>query len=171
MDKHITWLDSPTDIMVSKYTSASELKPYIGSFFKIRSAVFILCMEGTIECSLNSSECIIKQHNVITLVPNSFVEVHTISPDIELYLVAFSSDFMGCVNYIRSTMNCITYIYPETDHACSCKHGLSVQRLLWRFIRIYHPSAYGGQQRDDKSYFHDLQPRDRRAIQKKRAIG
>ena len=113
MDKHITWLDSPTDIMVSKYTSASELKPYIGSFFKIRSAVFSLCMEGTIECSLNSSECIIKQHNVITLVPNSFVEVHTISPDIELYLVAFSSDFMGCVNYIRSTMNCITYIYRK----------------------------------------------------------
>ena len=157
MDKHITWLDSPTDIMVSKYTSASELKPYIGSFFKIRSAVFILCMEGTIECSLNSSECIIKQHNVITLVPNSFSR--------------FFFRFHGMRQLHKKHDELHNVHIPETDHACSCKHGLSVQRLLWRFIRIYHPSAYGGQQRDDKSYFHDLQPRDRRAIQKKRAIG
>lgn len=113
MDKHITGLDSPTDIIISRYTSASELKPYIGSFCKVKSAVFILCMKGTVQCSINSSNCTIKQYNVITLVPNSFVEVHTISSDIELYLVAFSSDFMGCVNYIRNTMNCIMYIYRK----------------------------------------------------------
>lgn len=113
MDQQINELDASTDIMVGRYTSADELKQYLGTSFKVKAAAFLLCTKGTIRCNINTIEYTIEQYNVVTLLPNSFMQVHEISEHVQVYYVAFSSDFMGHINFVRSMMNCISHIYKK----------------------------------------------------------
>lgn len=113
MDKQIICLDTPTDFMVGKYVSASELKQYVNIPCKIKAGVFILCMEGYVCSTINLSEYRTTKFNVITLPPNSYIQVHEMSDDILIYFAAFSSDFMSYANFIKSTMGCLSVIYKH----------------------------------------------------------
>lgn len=111
MDKQFLCLDSPTDFMVGKYISADELKEFINIPCKIKAGGFILCMEGQIRSTINMSELTTSKLNVVTLLPNSRIQIHEISPDILIYFIAFSFDFMCYANFIKSTMGYLLMIY------------------------------------------------------------
>ncbi len=113
MDKQIISIDSPTDFIVGKYVSSDELKPYMNAPYKIKAGVFILCMEGYIRTTINQSEYTSTRHHVTTLIPNSYLQIHEMSEEILIYFVAFSSDFMGYVNFVRSTMSRLSVIYKN----------------------------------------------------------
>ena len=115
MDKQFLCLDSPTDFMVGKYISADELKEFINIPCKIKAGVFILCMEGQIRSTINMSELTTSKLNVVTLLPNSRIQIHEISPDILIYFIAFSFDFMCYTNFIKSTMGYLLMIYSPLD--------------------------------------------------------
>lgn len=111
MDEQIICLDSPTDFMVGKYVSADELKHLMNVPCKIKAGVFILCMEGYVCSTINLAEYKTTKSNIITLTPNSYIQVHEMSDDILIYFAAFSSDFMSYANFLRSTMSCLSIIY------------------------------------------------------------
>lgn len=111
MNKRIIYLDSPTDFMVGKYVSTSELEQYMNIPCKIKAGVFILCIKGYILSTINLSEYKTTKFNVITLTPNSYVQIHEMSDDILLYFAAFSSDFMCYANFLKSTMGSLASIY------------------------------------------------------------
>ena len=110
MDEQIICLDSPTDFMVGKYVSADELKHLMNVPCKIKAGVFILCMEGYVCSTINLAEYKTTKSNIITLTPNSYIQVHEMSDDILIYFAAFSSDFMSYANFLRSTMSCLSII-------------------------------------------------------------
>lgn len=111
MDKQIICLDATTDFMVGKYVSASELEQYLNIPCKIKAGVFILCMKGYIHSTINQWEYITTQFNVITLTPNSYIQIHDMSDDMLIYFAAFSSDFMCYANFLKSTMGSLVSIY------------------------------------------------------------
>ena len=47
------------------------------------------------------SELTTSKLNVVTLLPNSRIQIHEISPDILIYFIAFSFDFMCYTNFIK----------------------------------------------------------------------
>ena len=57
------------------------------------------------------SELTTSKLNVVTLLPNSRIQIHEISPDILIYFIAFSFDFMCYTNFIKSTMGYLLMIY------------------------------------------------------------
>lgn len=111
MDKQFLCLDSPTDFMVGKYISADELKQFINIPCKIKAGAFILCAEGQIRSTINMSESITSRLNIVTLLPNSCIQIQEISPDVLIYFIAFSFDFMCYANFIKSTMGYLPMIY------------------------------------------------------------
>lgn len=111
MDKQTICLDTPTDFMIGKYVSSTEIRQYLNIPCKIKAGVFILCMKGYVRSTINLSEYKTTKYNVITLTPNSYIQVHEISDDILIYFAAFSSDFMSYANFLRSTMSCLSSIY------------------------------------------------------------
>ena len=110
MDKQTICLDTPTDFMIGKYVSSTEIRQYLNIPCKIKAGVFILCMKGYVRSTINLSEYKTTKYNVITLTPNSYIQVHEISDDILIYFAAFSSDFMSYANFLRSTMSCLSSI-------------------------------------------------------------
>ena len=138
MDKQFLCLDSPTDFMVGKYISADELKEFINIPCKIKAGVFILCMEGQIRSTINMSELTTSKLNVVTLLPNSRIQIHEISPDILIYFIAFSFDFMCYTNFIKSTMGYL----QVSDYKNIPKQGQPDHELLRASLSICRISRY-----------------------------
>ena len=143
MDKQFLCLDSPTDFMVGKYISADELKEFINIPCKIKAGVFILCMEGQIRSTINMSELTTSKLNVVTLLPNSRIQIHEISPDILIYFIAFSFDFMCYTNFIKSTMGYSTDDLQDIPNYKNIpKQGQPDHELLRASLSICRISRY-----------------------------
>ena len=137
MDEQIICLDSPTDFMVGKYVSADELKHLMNVPCKIKAGVFILCMEGYVCSTINLAEYKTTKSNIITLTPNSYIQVHEMSDDILIYFAAFSSDFMSYANFLRSTMSCLSIIYRHPVIPISQK----ISNLIASFYELFYQYA------------------------------
>ena len=138
MDKQFLCLDSPTDFMVGKYISADELKEFINIPCKIKAGVFILCMEGQIRSTINMSELTTSKLNVVTLLPNSRIQIHEISPDILIYFIAFSFDFMCYAEHDGLS----TYDLQVSDYKNIPKQGQPDHELLRASLSICRISRY-----------------------------
>ena len=97
---------------------------------KIKAGVFILCMEGYVCSTINLAEYKTTKSNIITLTPNSYIQVHEMSDDILIYFAAFSSDFMSYANFLRSTMSCFIYYLQTSGYSYLSKNIESDCQLL-----------------------------------------
>lgn len=110
MEQDIPKLDLPIDFIVGDYITGDILNNYGRFPCKIKAGIFVLCMRGTVSATINLTKYTIKQFDFITLIPNSFIQIHEVSDDALLYFAGFSSSFMSSVNFIKSTMNFLPVI-------------------------------------------------------------
>lgn len=113
MEEDIPKLDLPEDFIAGDYITGAILYQYGRFPCKIKAGLFVLCMQGSVRATINLTEYIIGQHDFVTLLPNSFIQIHDVSGDAKLYFAGFSSGFMSRVNFIKSTMNFLPVI---TEH-------------------------------------------------------
>ena len=75
--------------------------------------MFLLCVEGSVQASINLAKYTINKYDFVTLVPSNFIQFHEISDDARFYFAGFSSEFMTNINFIKSTMSFLPVI---TEH-------------------------------------------------------
>ncbi|MEO3245504.1 helix-turn-helix domain-containing protein, partial [Parabacteroides distasonis] len=80
---------------------------------KIKAGLFLLCVEGSVQASINLAKYTINKYDFVTLVPSNFIQFHEISDDARFYFAGFSSEFMTNINFIKSTMSFLPVI---TEH-------------------------------------------------------
>ena len=132
MDKQFLCLDSPTDFMVGKYISADELKEFINIPCKIKAGVFILCMEGQIRSTINMSELTTSKLNVVTLLPNSRIQIfHSV-----LFL------FYVLRKFYQEHDGLSTYDLQVSDYKNIPKQGQPDHELLRASLSICRISRY-----------------------------
>lgn len=114
MEKGISKIDTPNDFIVVKYGKEELMRKAGYMPCKIEAAYFIFCTAGWLRVSINLSEYMIEACHFITLVPNSFIQIHEISDDLSFYCAGFSSKIMEHIHFIKSTMPFFTSIleYP-----------------------------------------------------------
>ena len=134
MDKQFLCLDSPTDFMVGKYISADELKEFINIPCKIKAGVFILCMEGQIRSTINMSELTTSKLNVVTLLPNSRIQIHL------FHSVLFR--FYVLRKFYQEHDGLSTYDLQVSDYKNIPKQGQPDHELLRASLSICRISRY-----------------------------
>ena len=80
---------------------------------RLKAEIFVLCMNGTIEASINLSDYTIKANDFITLTPGSIIQINKIEGDLKLYFMVFSSKF---IEGIIKTKSIIDLIYITKSH-------------------------------------------------------
>ena len=60
--------------------------------------MFAFCTRGTIRVTINLDEHTARANDFITLLPNTFIQIHEVSEDAEVCFVAFSSRFLESIN-------------------------------------------------------------------------
>lgn len=102
--------DLPTEFVVTDEIPVPLLQAYGRFPCKIKACLFILCTRGEIQATVNLSKQCIRAGDFITLLPDSFIQIDTISDDIHLYVAGFSNEFMSRSNYLKQVVDCFYFI-------------------------------------------------------------
>ena len=113
MVKETLIFDITDDFIVSDRITKETLNKYSHLPCKINAGLFILCVEGTVQLSINLTKYTIRKYDFVTLVPNNFIQFHEISDDACFHVAGFSAEFMKNINFIKSTMSFLPII---TEH-------------------------------------------------------
>lgn len=110
MNEQLICIDSPADFKIGHVVCVDGFKKYIEIPCQIKAAVFMLCTQGCLRCSIGLKEYTLTPPSVITLIPNTYVKLVEMSDDVVIWFVAFSSAFMSQVNFFQSTKGCLSII-------------------------------------------------------------
>ena len=113
MEKEIPTFDFTSDFIVGDQVTKETLNEYSRLPHKIKAGLFLLCVEGSVQISVNLTKFTIKKYDFLTLVPGNFIQFHEASDDARFYYAGFSAEFMTNINFIKSSMSFMPII---TEH-------------------------------------------------------
>lgn len=102
MENDIPKIDIPLDWVIGTDISKEILNLYTDYPCRMKAQIFVLCLEGTIEASVNLARYTVKPFDFVTIIPGSILQIHRIEGDIRIYFMGFSSDFIQQANMVKS---------------------------------------------------------------------
>ena len=90
--------DLPVDYVVYDKINYELLKFYQGYPCKIDACVFAYVAQGRAKARVNLLEFEVKETDLATLIPGSFIEISEVSDDIRIDILAFSSSYLKSAN-------------------------------------------------------------------------
>lgn len=113
MEEQIPKFDLPVDFIVGDSITGEILNQYGRFPCKIKAGIFVLCIQGALQATINLKEFSIGANDFITLPPGSFIQIHEVSDDARLCFAGFSSPFVSEVNYIKTLTNYLPAIFDN----------------------------------------------------------
>ena len=108
MDNELPKIDIPQDFIAGKLNTSEILKLYTNYPCRLKAMVIAYCSKGVIEASINLVHYEVRCGDVITILPNSILQIHTISDEIEVYFLGYSNEF---VHYAASPKSFMSILY------------------------------------------------------------
>lgn len=115
MGKELPKIDITEDFVIGSNADIdiNILNLYTRYPCRLKAEIFVLCMDGSLEASINLSDYTIKKNSFITLSPGSIIQINKIEGNLKLYFMVFSSQF---INGISKTKSIIDLIYITKSH-------------------------------------------------------
>lgn len=115
MKKELPKIDITEDFVIGSNadTDLDILNLYTQYPCRLKAEIFVLCMDGGIDASINLSEYTIKKNDFVTLSPGSIIQINRIEGNLKLYFMVFSSEFINGLNKNKSI---IDLIYITKNH-------------------------------------------------------
>ncbi len=97
MEQDIPKIDLPEDCIIGHLTKNDiGLLSLYGNFpCRLKAGVFVLCLDGELEASLNLLRFKVKPKSFITVLPGTILQIHKVEGNIQIYFIGFSSTFIG----------------------------------------------------------------------------
>lgn len=103
IDMDFPHVDIPLDFIVGMDITGDILNFYKQSC-QLKAGIFVLCLEGNMDVSVNLTEYHIKQYDFLTLTPGCIIQFHEQMEKVLLCFIGFSNKFVSSVNLIKSVM-------------------------------------------------------------------
>lgn len=87
-------VDLPVELLVDDKINASILNVYSRYPCKIKAAIFALCISGEIDVTINLKKYTIRANEFVTILPDSFIQIHHASDDTRICFLGFSAQFI-----------------------------------------------------------------------------
>lgn len=71
---------------------------------RLKSEIFVLCMDGEIEASVNLNRITVRANDFVTIMPGSILQIHSVSGEPILYFGGFSSKYIEQANLTPSSI-------------------------------------------------------------------
>lgn len=92
--KELPKIDLPQEWLVGTGISKELLALYTDFPCQIKSEIFVLCVGGEVEASINLNRIHVQPNDFVTIQPGSIIQIHRVEGDLELYIGGFSSKYM-----------------------------------------------------------------------------
>ena len=114
MENDIPKIDLPQDWVIGKLTAGDIglLNLYANYPCRLKAGIFVLCLGGEVEASINLTQFKVEPGSFITILPGSIFQIHKVDGDLQIYFMGFSSDFLSKANASKSVID-MHYIVKE----------------------------------------------------------
>lgn len=115
----ITSVDLSIDFVYEENVTYEKLQYCINRSFKIDASAFILCLQGSLIVTLNMHKYVMKENDLIVLLPHNFIKVADISPDAIISFIGFSSEIIRDVEFFKTFYKSIPLFYNSSVFSLS----------------------------------------------------
>lgn len=136
MEENTLLLEILQGIVAKEKVSAEDLLIYQGKSCVVKGAVFVICTKGNLEVTLNHGRYEVKENDYVTLLNNSFMQIHNVSSDICLSYAGFSQEVMHEVGFFKKAFDYLFAIFENPVKKVNDKLALYMVRAisLWGMI-------------------------------------
>lgn len=103
MEKTLPKIDIPENFVIGTGITENILNLYRNYPCRLKAEIFVLCMGGKIDATINLSQHTVKKYDFITLFPGTIIQLHQAEGDLKLYFMVFSSKFIESTNIVQSS--------------------------------------------------------------------
>lgn len=89
--KELPKIDLPEEWLIGTGVNKALLSLYTNFPCRLKSEIFVLCMEGEIEASVNLNRITVRANDFVTIMPGSILQIHSVNGEPMLYFVSFKS--------------------------------------------------------------------------------
>ena len=106
MENDIPKIDLPQDWVIGKLSieDIGLLNLYANYPCRLKAGIFVLCLGGEVEASINLMQFKVETESFITILPGNIFQIHKVSGDLQIYFMGFSSDFLEKANVSKSVI-------------------------------------------------------------------
>lgn len=114
MENDIPKIDLPQDWVIGKLSKKDIglLRLYANYPCRLKAGIFVLCMQGEVEASINLTRYRISACSFITILPGTILQIHRAEGDLEIHFMGFSSDFITRSHIHKPAMD-IPYLVKD----------------------------------------------------------
>lgn len=109
-EKNLPKIDISDDFVITNDVKLDILNLYSNYPCRLKAEIFVFCLQGSIEATVNLKEYQIKANDFVTLLPGSIIQIKKAEGNPRFYIMAYSSEFIGRVNLLETTMEIIQTI-------------------------------------------------------------
>ena len=109
MNKELPKIDLPEEWLIGTGINKDLLNLYTNFPCRLKSEIFVLCMDGEIEASVNLNHFTVHANDFVTIMPGSIIQIHSLNGEPVLYFGGFSS------KYIEQASFCLLYTSDAAD--------------------------------------------------------
>lgn len=108
-EKELPKIDFPENWLIGTDISKELLSLYCNYPVRLKCEIFALCMDGEIEVSVNLNRISIRKNDVITLVPGTIFQIHSVEGNLKIYFLGFSSNYIEQASRSHSMLDLIYF--------------------------------------------------------------
>ena len=105
MEKTLPKIDIPNDYQIGTGINENILNLYRDYPCRLNAEIFVLCMGGTIDATINLTRQVIKKNDLITLSPGSIIQLNKAEGELKIYYMIFSGKFISNITIAKSLID------------------------------------------------------------------
>lgn len=137
MENNLPKIDIPGNFVIGTGINESILNLYKDYPCRLKAEIFVLCMGGEIEATINLTKHTIKKNDFITLSQGSIIQLHKITGTPLIYFMLFSSNFISTVTIAKSLIDLLYIIKVNPVLSLPTTAALLYQDFFSLMIRTY----------------------------------
>ena len=94
MEKEIPKIDLPEEWVIGTGINIELLSLYTNYPVRLKCEMFVLCMDGKVEASVNLNHITVKANDFISLTPGSIFQINSVEGNLKIYFLGFSSQYI-----------------------------------------------------------------------------
>lgn len=137
MEKELPKIDLPEDWVIGTGISKELLSLYKNYPVRLKCEIFVLCMSGEVEASVNLNRISVKANDMIALAPGSIIQIHNIEGDLQIYFLGFSSQYIEQAGQSHSILSVIYLTLGHPVIALRPEGARMMEQYLNMLINMY----------------------------------
>lgn len=137
MEKELPKIDLPEPWLIGTDISKELLSLYTNYPVRLKCEIFVLCMDGEVDASVNLNRIEVRPNDIITLTPGSIFQIYRVDGNLKIYFLGFSSKYIEESNQTRAMLDSIYLTLGHPVLSLKPEGANVMQDYLKLLIRMY----------------------------------